>query len=227
MIPGLRSAHPGMTRRDLSSRPMVLIFSSADTRSHSRDMLLPEFCNQLRPKNVRGAGMPGVRWHPWLGKKSTGSRHRFTGINRHSLRDGFTVSFELSLVIGLSVTIIPASFSFSRLDASVETSGPHASPSASLAVRPRDQARDDVAQRPPHPVPTFVTMANAPLRDGTAPSRPVIAPKRKAENFSREGWTPRIRCNVWAFLPISARPEGPKPRARQRPTTNHLAPRHV
>jgi hypothetical protein len=30
-----------------------------------------------------------------------GSCHRFTGFNRHSLRDGFTVSFVLSLVTGL------------------------------------------------------------------------------------------------------------------------------
>jgi hypothetical protein len=35
-------------------------------------------------------------------KKHTSlSHHRYTAINRHSLRDGFTVSFVLSPVIGL------------------------------------------------------------------------------------------------------------------------------
>ncbi|HXP64777.1 MAG TPA: hypothetical protein VN815_04805 [Steroidobacteraceae bacterium] len=33
--------------------------------------------------------------------------HRFTGLNRHSLRNGFTVSFVLSPVTGLFATVTP------------------------------------------------------------------------------------------------------------------------
>jgi hypothetical protein len=49
--------------------------------------------------------------HPWFGQKMPGSCHRFTGLNRHSLRDGFTVSFVLSPATGrqpgVFVTVIP------------------------------------------------------------------------------------------------------------------------
>ncbi len=43
--------------------------------------------------------------------------------------------------------------------------------------------------RPPHPVPTFVTMANAPPRDRTAEVLEMICPSAKAKYFCEEGWT--------------------------------------
>jgi hypothetical protein len=52
--------------------------------------------------------------------------HRFTGLNRHSLRSGFTVSFALSPVIGLSCHRRQRDAKHHRrLDAGVEASGPH------------------------------------------------------------------------------------------------------
>jgi hypothetical protein len=44
-----------------------------------------------------GANAPAVRV-----KENTRRHHRFAGRFRHSLRDGVTAYFELSLVIGLS-----------------------------------------------------------------------------------------------------------------------------
>jgi hypothetical protein len=40
--------------------------------------------------------------------------HRFTGLNRHSLHDGFTVSFVLSPVTGLIATVAPEKRYFLR-----------------------------------------------------------------------------------------------------------------
>jgi hypothetical protein len=44
--------------------------------------------------------------HPWSAQNAVVS-HRFTGLNRHSLRNGFTVSFVLSPVTGSFATVIP------------------------------------------------------------------------------------------------------------------------
>jgi hypothetical protein len=44
--------------------------------------------------------------HPWSAQNAVVS-HRFTGLNRHSLRNGFTVSFVLSPVTGLIATVVP------------------------------------------------------------------------------------------------------------------------
>ena len=44
---------------------------------------------------------------------------------RHSLRNGFTVSFVLSPVTGFFATVIPEKLASQELDASVGASGPH------------------------------------------------------------------------------------------------------
>ena len=43
--------------------------------------------------------------------------------------------------------------------------------------------------RPPHPIPTFVTMANAPLPGQDSGDKPVIWVKGEVEYFSHAGWT--------------------------------------
>src|SRR6267154_5642573 len=43
--------------------------------------------------------------------------------------------------------------------------------------------------RPPHPIPTFVTMANAPPRDRTAGLLVLICPTAKANYFCKGDWT--------------------------------------
>jgi hypothetical protein len=75
---------------------------------------------------------------------------------RPSLRNGFTVSFVLSLVTGLIVTIAREKFASQGLDASAGASGPH-----DFAVRVT-RCSSKAHRRPPHPIPTFVTMANVP-----------------------------------------------------------------
>jgi hypothetical protein len=74
----------------------------------------------------------------------------------------FTAYSALSPVIGFLATV--AGGKLRRLDASTEASGPHG-----FAVR--ETRRSSKAHpRPPHPAPTFVTIASAPLaeQDGRA-----------------------------------------------------------
>jgi hypothetical protein len=111
-----------------------------------------------------GAGNAGCPMHPWFGQKMPGSCHRFTGLNRHSLRDGFTVSFVLSPATGLCCHRRPWEVLASqKLDASNGASGPHDFAVRFNAVRPRAKKRVTTPKRPPHPAPTFVTTADAPL----------------------------------------------------------------
>jgi hypothetical protein len=74
-----------------------------------------------------------------------------------------TVSFVLSLVTGLIVTIAPEKVASQELDASAGASGPH-----DFAVRDL-RCSSSAHSRPPHPAPTFVTIAKRPsheARDG-------------------------------------------------------------
>ena len=57
----------------------------------SRDAFTPECCKWLGPRETKRAqGMPGddLTHGPPATKKAGGSHHRFSQINRHSLRDG-------------------------------------------------------------------------------------------------------------------------------------------
>jgi hypothetical protein len=93
-----------------------------------------------------------------------------------------TVSFVISSVTGLSCHRHRRN-TFRQLDASVGASGPH-----DFAVRFR-AARLAAPKRPPHPAPTFVTMANAPHGGGTGRMMAVIWVNREAKYFLRRDWT--------------------------------------
>ena len=144
---------------------------SADVTSRSRDRMRPGCANRW-PTEARRAcatprrarGMPGARCtrsRAWCVENTRVSHHGRTGITRHSrTRVVLTVSFVISLVIGLFVTI--ACGSPRKLDAGIEAPGPH-----DFAVRRR--ARSSKRRlRPPHPAPTSVTIAKRPSagRDG-------------------------------------------------------------
>ena len=76
----------------------------------------------------------------------------------HSLRNGFTAYSVLSPENGSFASVAPREAVASGcIDASTATSGPHA-----FAVRV-GRARLSQLPRPPHPRPTFVTIASAPL----------------------------------------------------------------
>jgi hypothetical protein len=117
----------------------------------------PERCTTRPPQKTEAQGMPGAWPHPQpcvrKVKAHNHSHHRLAEHFRHSLRDGFTVSSALSLVIGLSChhhqrgvsgPLGPTSPS-RRFDSGVEESGPHG-----FAVRGAC-FRQAHAPRPSHP----------------------------------------------------------------------------
>jgi hypothetical protein len=59
--------------------------------------------------------------------------------------------------------------------------------------RPATATARPTLPRPPHPVPTFVTMANAPRERRDDGDKPVICLRCEAECFSRGDWTGGIR----------------------------------
>jgi hypothetical protein len=183
--------------------------------SRSRDSILSELLISFRPekrragatsKKRRGATSEKRRGEcrasygtrGWC-KKCTGSRHRFTGINRHSLRDGFTVSFELFPVTGLCChrrqrDAKKNSRHHRQLDASVGASEPH-----DFAVRRPRRSSTRITHMTTLPAST----ASCPnvRDDGQRPSsrnrthRKGNRPERKARNFSNRDWTTQIRLN--------------------------------
>jgi hypothetical protein len=142
----------------------------------SRCVIRPSLCNFVRPfsegtarpSKQRARGMPGVRCTRGLCKKCTVVATGSPGSRRHSLRNGFTVSFALSPVTGLCchrrldarktpgsiANLTPAS---GRQD---HTTSPYARPRRSSACAAH-------VHRSPHP--TSVTIAKRPsfrARDG-------------------------------------------------------------
>jgi len=116
----------------------------------------------------------------------------------------FTAYSALSSVTGLSCHRRQRN-RFHQLDASVGASGPHG-----FAVRIRCSRRVH-RQRPPHPAPTFVTMANAPPWSRMARVINLIWGKREAEYFLRRDWTTQItliRLRKLDFTRKSAEPRG-------------------
>jgi hypothetical protein len=92
-------------------------------------------------------------------QKQIKNAHEHTGSAeavRPSLRNGFTAYNVLSPVIGFLATVIPEKLASHELDASVEASGPH-----DFAVRVT-RCSSKAHPRPPHPAPTFVTIAKRP-----------------------------------------------------------------
>jgi hypothetical protein len=74
----------------------------------------------------------------------------------------------------------------------------------SQAKLPCNHVTRPTLPHPPHPIPTFVTMANAPARDGTAGVLKVIWVNSEAKYFCKGGWTgkslicPSGKISGWA-----------------------------
>src|SRR5205814_8299346 len=135
----------------------------------------PSCAGVIRPKR-EGAGNAGCAMHPQSrvqNKKAhevvtTGSPEQ-PGIPRAMV---LTVSFVLSPVIGLCCHRRQRNY-FRQLDAGVEASGPH-----DFAVRVQ-HVSSSMLPRPPHPVPTSVTIAKRPfVWDGMGELLKMLLPTR-------------------------------------------------
>jgi hypothetical protein len=95
----------------------------------------------------------------------------------------------------LFVTIIPKKLTPRELDASVETSGPHDFAVRVSAIRQRRHPR------PPHPRPTFVTIAKRPfVWAGIAEDMDVIWVKGEWKYFCGAGWTEGQISGWWKYM---------------------------
>src|SRR5260370_2004588 len=134
----------------------------------------------------RAQGKPGARCTRGLAckmhiRKCTRA-YRFSGGIPAFPARWFTAYFALSPVTGFLATV-PLRILPQSLAPALGRQDHTTSPSAISC------ARQSQLTRPPHPVPTFVTMANAPLRDRTAASIVLICPTSEAESFCKVGWT--------------------------------------
>jgi hypothetical protein len=158
--------------------------------------------------------MPGARCARSLAcsvENTRVSHHGHTGVTRHSLRNGF--NGFLRALLGDRAFLPPSPVRcasiVTRLNASVEASGPH-----DFTVRRRRRssfgAFASIASRP-----TFVTMANAPLSGGTARSCKSDLPDGLSKIFSKRGldranhvegpWKNRVLAQAGA-MPRKGRP---------------------
>jgi hypothetical protein len=154
-----------------------------------------ELCHQQVPRKKEGAGNAGRadRTHSlaceW--KKHTSlSHHRSSRITRHSLRDGFTVSFALSPETWLCCLRRRRDAKHPRqLDTCLGVSGPH-----DFAVRAQHRSSVDVP-RPSHPAPNTRDDREAPLffGHGTARACRDDLPDKQSEIFFREGLDMNLR----------------------------------
>src|SRR5665213_648733 len=131
--------------------------------SRSRDMVSSEVYKfRLRLFKQRAQGRPGARCTRGLvcidAQEMRTRAYRFSGGSPAFPAQWFYDLYVLSLVIGLSCHHRPReALASQELDASVEASGPH-----DFAVR-LGTTRQPCRQRPPHPVPRFVTIASRPF----------------------------------------------------------------
>src|SRR6202022_4070026 len=152
----------------------------------------PELYMKPSPRKQRARGMPGARCtrslvcsvlvahecshHGRTGTPGIPARNGFNGFLRALPGDRACLSPSSAVLLA---DLTPAS---RRQDHTT-------SPSAATSFVRAPLARPTLP-RPPHPAPTFVTMANAPPRDGTAPVLNLIWVCGEAEYFCKGGWTP-------------------------------------
>src|SRR5260221_2675038 len=111
---------------------LAMTVNHPDTYSRSRGALRPSLARNFHPRKSEGAGNAGCALHPrscaQCAQKVRAQAYRAAENIRHSLRNGFTAYFELSLVTGFLATIIDGPNR--QLDASTGASGPPTSPYA-------------------------------------------------------------------------------------------------
>ena len=189
----------GLDRGDARRAGAELIWSGASVSpawargraapSRSRFRWASEYwITRLRGPPARGRSECRVRAAPAVScaRCTKKNAHEHTGSAeaiRHSLRDGFTAYFALSLVTGLFATIA-GEVAFTDLTPASGRQDHTTSPSASSA------ARLAPPKRPPHPAPNVRDDGQRPsARGGTAQLIILILANREAKYFSRKGWT--------------------------------------
>jgi hypothetical protein len=141
----------------------------------------------------------GLTHGPPAIRKAGGRYHRFSRINRHSLRDGLTAYNALSPGTGLSCSR-RLRFIIRRLDLSVGRPGPHA-----FAVR--DEPRSSDVLIAPIAFPSNARDdAFAPLMDGNGPIIMLIYRNLQVRYFCARGWTTFSRTRSSGKSPPPAVP---------------------
>jgi hypothetical protein len=170
-------------------RPTRFSNSQRDTNPHSRGEMRPRFSANF-PLKTRAQGKPGARctrslaWE--LKKPHEHSHHRFTGVTRPSLRNGFNGLFR---ALPGDRALLPPSFAQGlpprKLDASVGASGPHD------FAGPRRCHSSVAPARPSHLAPNVRDDRETSLLSGARRLKlvAVICPTAQAKYFLREGWT--------------------------------------
>jgi len=169
---------------------------------------VPEVCQNFPyPLDQRAQGIPGARCTRGLvcnsARKKRTRAYRFSGGNPAFPAQWFYGLFRTLPGDRAFLPPSPAKVAFRELDASVGASGPH-----DFAVR-IGRSRLQHHQRPPHPVPTSVTIAKRPSdRDGTTVDIDLIWVRREAEYFCKGDWTPGSKN-----CPSGKSPDGTVPSA--------------
>jgi len=156
----LKDAVRRLSRNNNALWLWVPAFAGTTMRTHLRipAAQYARSCARIsRPEN-KGRGecrVLGAPAAPCATKKHRGRSHRFAGTPGIPARNGFN-GFLRDLPGDRALFVTVASENFRRLDASVEASGPH-----DFAVRITRRS-SKAHPRPPHPVPTSVTIAKRP-----------------------------------------------------------------
>jgi hypothetical protein len=159
-----------------------------DTASRSRRLFRASFILNFPPSPIRGrreCRTLGASAAACAVVESTRvSHHGHAGNVRHSPRNGF--NGFLRALPGDRACLPPSPLRSLLLGSLMPASG-HQDHTTSPSAGPR--ARQQRGSRPPHPAPTFVTMANAPLRDRTGQVLKVIWGSCEGKYFFKRDWT--------------------------------------
>ena len=188
----------------------------SNSRPHSRGAISPGVCpcrSALKRRGRRECRVPAApaASRAKVNKAHERSRHRFTRLARHSLRNGFTAYSVISPATNSSCHRRQRIESASRPVGrklpprtwhQQRVSGPHGFTVRFSAVRLSRRRRSRGSSRPAKalrarrcrvhriPCPTSVTIAIRPSsRAGTAKVLALICPTTKAEYFRARGWT--------------------------------------
>ncbi len=194
---------------------LLLAMTASDVKSHPATRCVRAVERTVRPKNQRAQGMPGARCTRGLACKFVRKNaHEHTGSAealRHSPRNGFTAYSVLFPATNSSchrrqrINGMPGTRSGRHASANLtpatgaRTTRLHRTPQHRSSARPdRSRAKAHPAitftrptlPRPPHPIPTFVTMANAPLLGtGWGELLSLICPTGQEDYFLKTGLT--------------------------------------